>query len=433
MPPIRIEIERVQDDRASGRPLMRDHNLTARLWAMAALVSVPLRSLAGLGWWLPVHLAMIGAASQAIVGGQLMFTATLGSARGPSRQTALQQLALLNLGGALVIGGRLFGVRTVLALGATVITVTISWAAWEVRRMWRRSIGRRFAVTGTFYSLAALCILAGASIGLAMGTGAFKDPASYLAHRDAHMALNVLGWAGLSIVGTAITLLPTIMHVRAPRSSSVRATPWLMFTGLVVFTVGKTTDHDATATLGMATYAGGIAIFGFYLSKILATTRRRKVPTAALHLVAALTWLVVTTLALGVLAGAEDRSAMRDFIVVGGVAGFVFQALLGAWSFLLPSERGPVPDRRRRELTAMEIGGRSQSVLYNLGLIAALFGLRAGMDKSAIAGIVLAWGASAWALLKTWTFPLLATLPTVRARSEQWWSPSHDRDAKAEA
>lgn len=418
----RFEIGTFADDhRTLGRPLMSDHNLSARLWATAALVAVPLASRTGLGWWLPLHLALLGAASQAIVGGQLMFSATLGLARGPSRRTTLTQLGLLNAGAALVIGGRLWGSPTSLALGAVVFTLVICWVTWLVGRLWHRSINRRFAITGTFYTLAGASIVVGALIGAALGLGAFDDASSYLEHRSVHMTLNVLGWAGLTIVGTAVTLLPTVLHVRAPRLGAVRGAPWLMFAGLAVLTAGATVGSGVVAAAGACSYAVGLAAFAAYVRNVLATSRRRKVPTAALHLLAALAWLAVTALALVVVCAGQDHPAWRDLVAVGGGAGVVFQALLGAWSFLLPSTRAPVPDRRRRELVAMEVGGKAQVLAYNLGLLAVLINLR-GAAGTGLAGIVLAWSAAAWAVVKTWSFPLLAGLPQVRARSEAWWA-----------
>jgi hypothetical protein len=118
----------------------------------------------------------------------------------------------------------------------------------------------------------------------------------------------------------------------------------------------------------------------------------------------------------------EDHPALRDFVVVGGSAGFVFQAILGAWAFLLPSTRPPIPERRRRELVAMELAGRLQVIVYNTGLILVLLGLRFDLE-TALAGTVLAWTAAAWALIKSWSFPLLARLPLVKAWGESWWAP----------
>jgi nitrite reductase (NO-forming) len=400
---------------------MSDHNLSARLWASAALIAVPLASTTDVGWWLPLHLALLGAASQAIVGGQLMFSATLGLARGPSRHTTLTQLALLNVGAALVVGGRLWGSRAALAAGATIFTVVIGWVMWQVARLWSRSVNRRFAITGLFYRLAGASIVIGATIGGALGIGAFDDASSYVAHRSVHMTFNILGWAGLTVVGTAITLLPTMLHVRAPSLRAVRAAPWLMFGGLAALGGGATASSGWIASAGMLSYAAGLAAFGVYVHDVLATSRRRKVPTAALHLIAALAWLGLTTFALIVFSAMEDYPALGDFIVVGGAAGFVFQAVLGAWSFLLPSLRAAVPQLRRRELVAMELGGRAQLLAYNVGLVAILFGLR-GLGDSALVGVILTWCAALWAMAKSWGFPLLAGFPAVHERSERWWA-----------
>jgi hypothetical protein len=136
----------------------------------------------------------------------------------------------------------------------------------------------------------------------------------------------------------------------------------------------------------------------------------------------ALGWCVLTSVALVGVLGISHASSARDLLVVGGAAGFVFQALLGAWSFLLPSTRPPDPQRRRAELVAMELGGKAQVVAYNVGLVLVLIGLRTGADVS-LAGITLTWCAAVWAIAKTWSFPLLARLRSVGELSERWWAP----------
>jgi nitrite reductase (NO-forming) len=400
---------------------MSDHNSSGRLWATAALIVVPFAARTELSWWLPLHMVLLGVVTQGIVGGQLMFSATLGLARGPSRAVTLTQLGLLNLAALAVIVGRWSKLQTLFVLGAMVFVAVIGWVAWQVDRLWRSSINRRFAVTGTFYRLAAASLLLGASIGGALGVGAFEDATSYIAHRGVHMTLNVFGWAGMTIVGTAITLLPTILHVRAPKLGSVRRAPWTMFLGLMVMSTGATTRLDWVAGVGMAAYLVGLAAFLIHVGKVLATPSRRKIPTAALHLVAAIAWALIITASLVVTLPQGDWIATRDFVVIGGAVGFAFQALLGAWSFLLPSTRAPIPERRRIELIAMELGGRTQVVTYNVGLILILAGLQAGTDLSVV-GATFAWTAAVWALTKAWFFPLLSRLPSVERRAAAWWA-----------
>jgi hypothetical protein len=69
----------------------------------------------------------------------------------------------------------------------------------------------------------------------------------------------------------------------------------------------------------------------------------------------------------------------------------------------------------------MELGGRAQVIAYNLGAVVALIGLRTEINVALI-GIVATWMAAAWALAKTWTFPLLARLRLVHRWSERWWA-----------
>lgn len=422
MPGGRIEIARAGDaPRAMGRPIMSDHNLSARIWASAALLAVPLASRSGLGWWLPLHLALLGAVTQAIVGGQLMFSATLGLARGPDRRTTLVQLGLINVAALSVIAARLMDLQAVFVTGVTVFVGVIGWVALLVHRLWRSSVNRRFAVTGTFYRLAATSLLLGASIGGALGAGAFDKASSYIAHRGVHMTLNVFGWAGMTIVGTAVTLLPTILHVRAPQLGRVRSAPWFMFVGLMIMSAGATTALGVVGGLGMGIYLLGLITFGLYLKQVLVTPSRRKIPTAAFHLIAAMSWALLSVIALVVTLSLGDWPAVRDIAVVGGAAGFAFQALLGAWSFLLPSTRAPIPERRRVELVAMELGGRAQVTAYNVGLVLVLFGLRSGTQLSLV-GICLAWASATWAMTKAWSFPLLARSHRVQQRSAAWWA-----------
>jgi nitrite reductase (NO-forming) len=348
-----------------------------------------------------------------------MFSATLGVAPEPSRRVVLAQLGLLNVAALLVVGGRTAQAPAVLATGAVVFAVVVGWVTWQVDRLWRRRVNPRFRPTGTFYRLAGLSVLGGAMLGGALGIGAFGDAAGYVEHREIHMALNVLGWAGLSTVGTAVTLLPTVLHVRAPRLGRVTAVPWLLVGGLLVFAGGTTVGSRWGAATGMAAYAVGLALFGRYLYGVVTTPRRRKVPAAAFHLVAALVWLGVTTVTLTLAAATGDHVLAREAVVVGGAAGFVFQALLGAWTFLVPSlRRVRHPEQRRRELTASDLGGRVQAAAYNAGLLAFLV----APGRAAAAGAAVAVAAAAWGLAKTWAFRWLAHLPPVVRRSDRWWA-----------
>jgi hypothetical protein len=351
-----------------------------------------------------------------------MFSATLGLSRGPSRRITLTQLSLLNIGAALVIGGRVFGSEVALALGATTVTLVVGWVLWLVDGLWRRSVNRRFAITGIFYRMAGASIVIGATIGGALGIGAIGDASSFVAYRNLHMTLNVLGWSGLTVVGTVITLLPTIIHVRAPAVGNLRAVAWLMLGGLTSFTTGGvfgrtwlSVDRHGVLRrwardLGRLREEGSCHPAPKDDIDIRATSNRR------------------TCVADCHCAGAGCRLHCGEITRRCGISLWWAEPLdspsrpswaLGPFSF--PVRGAPVPDRRRRELVAMELGGRIQVVAYNIGVIAVVIGLRSELD-SEVLGTVLAWAAATWVLLKSWGFPLLATTSAVHRNSAQWWA-----------
>lgn len=70
----------------------------------------------------------------------------------------------------------------------------------------------------------------------------------------------------------------------------------------------------------------------------------------------------------------------------------------------------------------MELGGRTQVVAFNVGLFIVATGMWTEMNVSVV-GIALTWSAAAFAIAKSWTFPLLANMAFVRAYSDRWWTP----------
>ena len=410
---------------------MADHHLSARVWASAALIVALLPSTWRLGWWLPLHLLLTGAASQLIVGGQTMFSATLGVAPGPRRATTLAQLVLMNAGVVGITAGRVFGIVWPVAIGALSFLTAVVWSAIVVRCLWRRSLNRRFVETGVLYSLASVCVVLGAGMGVALALGWTSDSTSYATHKLAHMALNLWGWGGLTILGTMLTLLPTVLHVRASAPKLGRG-PWVAFAGLIIMVTFLTLEAYVAAAVGAAVFASGLARPLMYLRTVARRPRRRHVPAAGLHLGASVAWMMSVALVQVVLLARADVVALRDLWVVGIALGVIGQALLGAWSFLLPSGRPAVPEVRRRELFAFELGGKAQVVAFNLGLVLLLLELRGLVPEPLGAlGIALVWVAGAWALLKGWSFPLLARLPGMAGRASRHWLPLDGRGVDA--
>jgi nitrite reductase (NO-forming) len=402
---------------------VKAHHLTARLWLAGALLAVFLPADIRLGWWLPLHLALLGAASQLIAGGQIMFSGTLGLAPAAGRGHLIGSLALLNLGAAAIAVGRISGVMPLVVLGATTFLTGTIWSGLVADSRWRRGLGGRFRVTRIYYGLAGASILIGGTAGAILATGVLPG-VSQGSHRLMHMAFNLFGWAGMTIVGTAITLLPSVLRTRAVYDRSLAWAPWTMFGGLVVTASGLSLNVPLVAAAGAAALLAGLAPFVRVAARVATGRRRFPVPVAAWHLLAAILWLTVVCGTQIWLLGAGNAGAVSDLWIVGLAGGTVVQAILGAWSFLLPMEQQVAGGIRRLHLTAFEIGSRAQVAAYNLGLV--LLGLSllgAGFGGSRQLAIGLVWSAAAWALVKSFSFPLLARLPGVARRSATWWEP----------
>lgn len=407
---------------------MAPHHHSARVWAIAALVAVVLLPSVKVGWWLPLHLALVGATSQLIVGGQLQFSSALTMARPVSRRPVVVRLLLLNVAAAAIVIGRVADITPLTMAGGVLFACACLWAAWAVERLWRQAISRRFAVTRLFYGAANLSIVAGAVLGAILAAGEIHSGDTYVSLRLAHIGLNLIGWGGLTILGTVITFLPTVLHVRIPEARGANAVPLLAFCGLTTIATGLMVQSRVAAVAGGVVLALAFALFGHFVSRIVRAARPRPVPVAARHIIAGLAWLGCVSLIQIPLLARDDAAAIRDLWVVGIAGGFVLQVVLGSWAFLLPMSRGSGGEATGRELIAFELGARPQVAAYNVGLIVVLLALRGFIpDPAGTAGIALTWAASAWVMFKTLWFPRLAALPSVRAKAERWWAPrSHD-------
>lgn len=414
------------------RGTMRLHHRSARVWATAALLSVLLPSTARLGWWLPLHLFLAGTASQLIVGGQIYFSAALGMTRPIDPRVSLGQLAGLNVGAGLLLTGRLAGSHGLLVAGGTTFALSCIWAGTTVERLWRRSVQRRFAVTRMFYGLATASIVLGALLGIALGAGLIGGRA-YASHRLAHMVFNLFGWAVFTILGTMVSLLPTILRVRTATAPPTGRVPAVAFAGLLVVATGLTLDVHMLAATGGGLFLATLVIYGRSVADVAKKHRRHPVPVAGRHLLAAMGWLGIVGIAQIPLLARGDGPALRDVWIVGIAGGVVVQAVLGSWAFLLPMERRTTPHEKRALLSAFEVFGRTQVLLYNAGLLLTLTGLRglSGPTAGAV-GIAFVWSATAMGVAKAWVFPSLARLPWVRALSMEWWSERDVTDRQGE-
>ena len=226
--------------------------------------------------------------------------------------------------------------------------------------------------------------------------------------RLAHMAANVLGWASLTVVGTLITLLPTVLRVRIPPRRE-RVVLVLLVAGGSPQVAGWLFMWTSLLAAGGLVFAAGAAGFLGFVAAVLRTERRWAIPTAAFHMLAAFAWFVASSLGLAIalfdgVAGAERY---REVFLTAFVGGWLVQVLLGAWSYLLPMAKAGHPNERRRWLASFEFLAPVQVALLNLGLL-LLAGRGAGWLGPGLgrAGAVLAFAGGGLALAKAWLFTM---------------------------
>ncbi len=398
------------------------YQTAARIWLTLAGLALLLPPERRLGWWLPIHLALVGAVATAISGAMQNFMLALTATPAPPTWTTWTQFALLTTGAAAVAVGMSTSTPWLTGAGGGCVAVAMGFLAWMLARSWRRAVVRRHALPIAFYAAALFFVLIGATLGTTIGARLVTGE-TYLHLRRGHMTMNVLGFASLTVVGTLITLLPTVLRVRmAPWRGRVVLV--LFVVGLLVQLLGWDLGSTPLLTVGGVLYATGALGVVALLVSTLRIERSFRPPVAAWHMIAGIGWFVsgsvLYALALG--RGPSGFDSFRTTFLVAFVGGWLVQVLLGAWSYLLPMATPGHPDRRRRSLAAVELAAPIQVAVLNLGLVfLALRGAGFVGAGVGVTGVVLTAMGGVAALTKAWLFPLLGRGPVDTARSRAVW------------
>jgi len=304
--------------------------------------------------------------------------------------------------------------------GGTLFVLAAALLGWLVRRARRIGLNRRHVLPFAMYGAAIAAVLVGGTLGALVGSRVVDDPATWLESRRAHLTLNVLGWASLTIAGTLVTFLPTVLRIRMPVWHG-SATGALLVAGVGAIALGLGLDVRPVAVAGGVAYAAGALGLAWMAVKAIRMPRAWPVPVAAKHLICALGWFVVGAL-LAPWELADGLAGFRRPFLAIFVCGWVLQTLLGAWQYLLPMARPGHPEERRTWLAAIEAGATPQVVALNAGVaLLALAGSGVLPMAAARAGAVLGLAGGLVALAKAWAFPALGRVPALsRGHTGTW-------------
>lgn len=326
--------------------------------------------------WLVVHLFLLGAVTNAIVTWTEHFTITLLRVRQPSRRQSAWRLVALNLAVIATLVGVSVPNSVLIIVGAGSLMLVIAIHAYNLYRLSNRALQNRFAGTVHFYLAAASCLMLGVLFGV---LSAFQKDGSAL--RDslhvAHLHANLLGWVGVTVIGTLFTFWPTILRTKmvdGVMKSAKLSLPFL-FTGISVAAISLAMNQRYVAIFGMILYALGIGV----VSVPFIGTWRQKAPRdlPTFSIVCSALWLSLGVLsdlaALALLGSLADYVIWVDRFIPAFLIGFVGQILLGALTFLVPVILGGGPAAVREHIKRLSLMWQARILIFNVGAVFTLY------------------------------------------------------------
>ncbi|MDK8586090.1 beta-carotene 15,15'-monooxygenase [Corynebacterium kefirresidentii] len=363
----------------------RWHILTAVLIAGWILVGLGLLIASSLGapvvWWDIIHPFTIGALTTAIIVFSTHFTEALTRTAGGDYRDVGSRVALVQIGLILLLIDRAgYDWGPLADVASTLIIAALAWHLWFVARRLRGSLSGSFAVTVPFYIAASVFMIV--SVVLVILSGNRVGEYSLLI--GAHSRGMVWGFAWLTVIGTVVTLLPTLSATAISSTARARCTR-----ALIVHCVGLGCAM-ALYAVGL-TRAAGVAQLLVVLAAlliiqpVLATVMGRspRLTTATVAVIAGLLWMLALCAgdAISAAVGAYPRTITLVVLPAFLGAGLL-QLVTGVLHHLLPILTGARPNTAERT-------GYARLLLINVG------GLLSLLDATAAGLIMMGIGIAA--------------------------------------
>jgi nitrite reductase (NO-forming) len=323
----------------------------------------------GAGWWLPLHLFVVGGLLSAISAVTQMLAVTWSAAPAPQSRVAAAQRWVLAAGTVALLVGRETDRPWLIVAGGTMVVVAMLALAVILVGVRRQAVTPRFGPAIDAYLAAIVAGAAGMSVGILLGAGRAGRRAGEL--RDAHLVLNLYGLLGLVVAGTLPYFAATQVRSRmAPLATptAMRLTFAALGASTVVGAAGHLAGRPNVVAGGLFAYVLGLLAIAAMLP-VYTRSRLRWAGPRVVQLVAGVAWWGAMTVALAVggVRGTADRRVLQA-LVIGGFA----QILVASLAYLGPVLRGG----GYRNLTAGFAITRSWVSLAagNIAAVAALVG-----------------------------------------------------------
>lgn len=379
-------------------------------WMIALVIAVAAHPFIPQFRWLLVHMVTLGLVTTSIMIWGQHFTEALLKTRlaEESRPTQVGRIWGLTASIVLTMAGMLANLPHVTVLGAVGVSAMILWYAFALGAQLKAALAPRFSFVVRAYLIAACLLPFGATLGaiLAFSPGEPWQGRLLLAHQ----IVNILGFVGITVSATLLTLWPTVLRTKLDTAKASRASRFLivMVIGTLIAMLGALVDNVLVGLAGLTLYILGQVVLGSLLVALArqsAQQQTRREPLAlfpVLSIGAGALWFLGSTLALAVLwaasIGSSDGSpvvsplnfsltaARLHDLSVPIVAGFLLQVLLGAMSYLLPASMGGGPRALKAGLAVMSRWAVFRVVALNLALGMFAFASVSGTVGEALFG-----------------------------------------------
>jgi nitrite reductase (NO-forming) len=351
-------------------------------WLTTALAIALFSRSAADSRWLMVHVLLLGAVTNAIFVWSSHFADALLRRRATtgSRRWQAGRMVALNLGVIMVIAGMVRAAWLLSLLGSVIVGTAAASHGITIALQARTALPSRFGATVRYYIYASLALPIGAGLGATLAKG--TDEQWHARLLVAHISVNLLGWVGLTVMGTLVTLWPTMLRTRIAEGAErvARQALPILVGSLLVAVIGALLGFQMLAAVGTAGYLGGV----LWAVRPMAQVAREKTPSAyaTWSVMAAVIWLaasllgMVTVLVLSP-SWAQAAGGLHP-LVLPLAAGFAAQIVLGAMSFLVPVVLGGGPNILRGTQKRMDRFSAFRASLINAGLFVCLLPLPSG-------------------------------------------------------
>ena len=346
----------IAKDRAALRPALpisrdADRRVTmAGVLAAAGLLALAMASLAlppadRHGLWLPIHLALAGAAGTAVAAVLPFFAAAIAQARPSGQGLRVGAIGLVAGGAVVVSGGVILDSTAFAATGGLAYLAGLALVAAAAFWPLRRALAPRVRVIAGAYAAALAQVAVGAAMATALLAGLAPVADHWALLKPAHAWLNVFGFLSVVVATSLIHLAPTVSGSRIrPRASAMVALGALV-SGPPLVALGFASGSDVVARFGALVELVGAVALAVH-GVVVRRDRGRWTTDPDWHritgwsLLAAPVWfLVAVGLASGRILwlGALPSAWVIELVATPLVVGWLVQVLIGSWSHLVPS------------------------------------------------------------------------------------------------